>query len=181
MTGTVAPAPPLPAAPPTPPPQAAPPQAARWRNPWRALPRVRAGVQAAYLAFLLVVGWQFARFAGQVAGGGPVTAARPPAVEAFLPIAALLGLRRWLATGAWDEVHPAGLVILLSALATALLARKAFCSWVCPVGTISEILASLSQRLFGRKFRFEDDGAHEPRTQLRIATRAYHVRCTRRG
>src|SRR5512144_3438824 len=98
MPGTAAPAPAAPAASPPATVAPAPPPAPRWRNPWRALPRVRAGVQAAYLAFLLLVGWQFARFADQVAGDGPVTAARPPAVEAFLPIAALLGLRRWLAT-----------------------------------------------------------------------------------
>jgi polyferredoxin len=151
MTGTAAPAPPLPAAPPSPTAPPAPPPAARWRNPWRDLPRVRAGVQAAYLAFLLLVGWQFARFADQVAGEGPVTAARPPAVEAFLPIAALLGLRRWLTTGAWDEVHPAGLVILLAALATALLARKAFCSWVCPVGTASRALEWLGRKTLWRR------------------------------
>ena len=154
MTGTAAPAPAAAAASTTPPTATAapaPPPAARWRNPWRALPRVRAGVQAAYLAFLLLVGWQFARFAGQVAGGGPVTAARPPAVEAFLPIAALLGLRRWLATGAWDEVHPAGLVILLAALATAFLARKAFCSWVCPVGTLSRALEWVGRRTLWRR------------------------------
>lgn len=156
MTGTAAPAHTPAAAPPSNltslAPSAAPPAAShRWRNPWRALPRLRAGVQAAYLAFLLLVGWQFARFADQVSGGGPVTAARPPAVEAFLPIAALLGLRRWLATGAWDEVHPAGLVILLSALAVAFLARKAFCSWVCPVGTLSRALEWVGRRTLWRR------------------------------
>jgi ferredoxin len=32
-----------------------------------------------------------------------------------------------------------------------LLAKRAFCSWVCPVGTISEALAALSFRIFQRK------------------------------
>jgi polyferredoxin len=141
------------AAAPPPPPAPSPSQvaAARWRNPWRALPRVRAAVQGAYLAFLLLVGWQFARFADQVAGDGPITAARPPAVEAFLPIAALLGLRRWLATGQWDEVHPAGLVILLSALGVSLLARKGFCAWVCPVGTLSRAVEWVGRRTLWRR------------------------------
>lgn len=127
------------------------PAPARWRNPWRAIPRLRWAVQAAYLAFLALVGIDFARFVAQVRGGGPVTAARPPAVEAFLPISALVGLRRWLATGYWDDVHPAGLTILLGAVATALLARKAFCGWVCPVGTISRALEWLGSKLLWRR------------------------------
>ena len=122
----------------------------RWRNPWRALPRVRWAVQLAYLAFLLLTGWQFARFAAAAAGDGPLGAARPPAVEAFLPIAALLGLKRLLLTGAWDDVHPAGLAILLAALGTALLARKSFCAWVCPVGTLSRALEWLGRRTLWR-------------------------------
>jgi polyferredoxin len=112
---------------------------------------VRWAVQLAYLAFLLLVGWQVARFAAAAAGGGPIEASRPPAVEAFLPIAALLGLKRWVLTGAWDEIHPAGLTILLAALATALLARKAFCSWVCPVGTLSRALEWLGKRTLWRR------------------------------
>ena len=123
----------------------------RWQNPYRRLPQVRWAVQLAYLAFLVLVGFEFARFAGQVAGDGSVTAARPPSVEAFLPIAALVGLKRFLLTGYWDEVHPAGLTILLAAIATALVARKAFCSWVCPVGTISRAVEWVGRRTLWRR------------------------------
>jgi polyferredoxin len=123
----------------------------RWRNPWRPLPAVRWAVQGAYLAFLVLVGFEFARFFAQVSGGGEVLASRPPAVEGFLPIAALVGLRRFLATGAWDEVHPAGLTILLAAIGTGALARKAFCSWVCPVGTLSRALEWVGRRTLWRR------------------------------
>ncbi|HET9553037.1 MAG TPA: 4Fe-4S binding protein [Anaeromyxobacteraceae bacterium] len=134
-----APAPTAPAAPP------------RWKNPWRALPRLRWAVQLAYLAFLVLVGWEFVRFAGQAAGDGPITASRPPAVEGFLPIAALVGLRRLLATGYWDEVHPAGLTILLAAVGAAFAARKGFCAWVCPVGTVERALEALGRRTLWRR------------------------------
>ncbi len=123
----------------------------KWRNPWRALPQVRAVVQLVYLAFLALVGWQFTRYAGAVVGAGPIEAGRPSAVEAFLPISALLGLKRLVLTGQWDEIHPAGLTILLAALATALLARKAFCSWVCPVGTLSRGLEWLGRKTLWRR------------------------------
>ncbi len=123
----------------------------RWSNPYRHLPAVRWAVQGAYLAFLALVGWEFARFHAQAVAAGPLRAARPPAVEGFLPISALVGLKRFLATGAWDDVHPAGLTILLAAVASALLARKAFCSWICPVGTISRGLEWIGRRTLWRR------------------------------
>ncbi|HVI93912.1 MAG TPA: 4Fe-4S binding protein [Anaeromyxobacter sp.] len=123
----------------------------RWTNPHRLLPRARWAVQLAYLAFLAWVGVEFARFFALAAGEGPITAARPPAVEGFLPIAALVGLKRFLLTRYWDEVHPAGLTIFVAAIATAFLARKAFCSWVCPVGTISRALEWVGGKLLWRR------------------------------
>ena len=116
------------------------PRAPKWRNPHRWLPRARTAVQAAYLLFLALVGAEFAAWLAQVQAGGVVTRARPSAVEAFLPISALLGLKRFLLTGQWDDIHPAGLTIFAAALGTALIARKAFCSWMCPVGALSRAL-----------------------------------------
>ncbi len=108
-------------------------------------------MQAGYLVFLVAVGFQFARFFAEVGGDGPIAAARPPAVEAFLPISALVGLRRWIATGFWDEVHPAGLTILVAAIVASLVARKGFCAWVCPVGAISRALEWVGRRTLWRR------------------------------
>ncbi|MFT3917660.1 MAG: 4Fe-4S binding protein [Anaeromyxobacteraceae bacterium] len=113
--------------------------------------RVRLAVQAAYAAFLVLVGLEFARFVSQAVAEGPLTAPRPPAVEAFLPIAALLGLKRFLLTRYWDEIHPAGLTILVAALLTAFVARKAFCSWVCPVGLASRALEWVGKKTLWRR------------------------------
>lgn len=124
---------------------------AAWRNPFRILPQVRWIVQGAYLLFFILVGIEFHAFFRQVVSGGPVTARRPPAVEGFLPISALIGLKRFLLTGDFDPVHPAGLTILTAALACSLVARKAFCSWVCPVGTISRILEWAGGKLLWKR------------------------------
>jgi hypothetical protein len=107
-------------------------------------------VQGGFLLTIVLIGAEFARWVhglekGLVVGG------RPPGVEGFLPIAALLSLRHLLLTGEVHPAHPAGLVLLLLVLGLGLLAKKAFCSWVCPVGTLSEMLAALSRRLFGRR------------------------------
>jgi polyferredoxin len=124
-------------------------------NPHRALPLVRWGVQGGYLLFCLLIGIEFYRFHAQVLAGGPVAASRPGAVEAFLPISALMGLKRFLLTGRYDAIHPAGLTIFIAALVSAVLARKAFCSWICPVGTLSRGIEWLGDRTLRRKRRAE--------------------------
>jgi len=110
---------------------------------------VRHLAQAGLLLTVLLIGVQFTRWVHGLEAGRAV-GSRPAGVEGFLPIAALLALRHLLATGTVHPVHPAGLAILLAALGTGLVAKKAFCSWICPVGTLSEALAGLSHRLFGR-------------------------------
>ncbi len=108
---------------------------------------LRWGVQLFFVLLTLWIGCEFVLFYQQVRGMGAVTAHRPAGVEAFLPISALLGLKRWLLTGLWDDVHPAGLTLLLAFLVGTLMARRAFCSWICPIGTLSRGLEWLRHRL----------------------------------
>jgi polyferredoxin len=86
-------------------------------------------------------------------GGRTAAVSRPPGVEGWLPIASLMNLKVWLATGAPPRLHPAGMFLLLSFLAMSWVFRKSFCSWLCPVGTLSEYLWRLGRRAFGRNFR----------------------------
>lgn len=110
----------------------------------------RRGVQALFVAIVLWVGVRFALFVEAARRGEAVRLSRPPGVESFLPISGMLGLRHWLASGSLNTIHPAAVVLFLVAVATAVVARRAFCAWVCPVGSLSEGLASLGKRLFGR-------------------------------
>ncbi len=127
------------------------PAAARWRNPSSFLPALRWMVQGAYLLFFALVGIEFHTFYRQIVSGGTVSAYRPPAVEGFLPISALVSLKHFLLTGRYDEVHPAGLTILIAAIVSSFLARKVFCSWVCPVGGISRALEWAGKKTFWRR------------------------------
>lgn len=115
--------------------------------------RFRNAIQVAIAAFLLYSGWQFYLFVEHFNSGGQAPyVPRPAAVEAFLPLSALVALRAWLGTGVADNVHPAGVVILLAAVFTALLFGKGLCSWLCPVGALSEALWRLGRRVCGRSF-----------------------------
>lgn len=113
------------------------------------MPPPRTLVQALFLLIVCVIGYRFHVFVATLADPSAVTAPRPAGVDAFLPISSLMGLIHWIRTGAPNTVHPAGLVLFLLIVATALLARRGFCSWVCPVGTVSEFLHKAGKRLLG--------------------------------
>jgi len=115
---------------------------------WRVL------VQWGFLLWCLFLGVQFWLFVDHYQSGasGPGYV-RPPGVEGFLPIGALISFKAWLLSGETDPVHPAALVVFVSILLMSLLAKKSFCSWLCPVGTLSEALWKAGMRLFGRSFR----------------------------
>jgi polyferredoxin len=116
---------------------------------WGTVSRIRMMVQICFSLFCLVAGYRFYQFYGWATGQTEVYTARPASVEAFLPISALLGLKRLLLKGIWDEVHPAGLAIFISALILAIILRKGFCGWICPIGFVSNVLEKLGRKLGG--------------------------------
>lgn len=128
------------------------------RLPWalRCLARLRGdtqflrlAVQLAFIALCLWIGVEFSLFMQWgLSGGTAPFVERPPGAEAFLPISALMGLLHGLHSGALNMVHPAGTVILVAIIGVSVLLKKSFCSWMCPVGTLSEWLARLGRRLF---------------------------------
>jgi polyferredoxin len=112
---------------------------------------LRWAFQAAFLALNVWIGVEFYLFVRHhETGGASLAVARPPGVEGWLPIASLMNLKVLLATGQLPELHPAGVLLIIAFLAISFLWRKAFCSWLCPVGTVSEWLWRAGRRAFGR-------------------------------
>lgn len=112
-------------------------------------------VQIIFSLYLLYIGWEFYQFVEYLKTPGVNlnnVPTRSPAVEGFLPIYALMSLKGWLSTGVFDQLRPAALVIFLAIIFTALIARKGFCSWLCPVGTISELSGKVGRSLTKRNF-----------------------------
>jgi polyferredoxin len=115
---------------------------------------LRRSVQTAFLVLNIWIGVEFYLFVRYYeTGGRTVWSARPPGVEGWLPIASLMNLKLWVATGRVPVIHPAGMFLLLAFLAMSVAARKSFCSWVCPVGAVSEKLWETGRSTFGRNFR----------------------------
>ena len=114
---------------------------------------LRRSFQGAFLALNVWIGTQFYYWVRQFEpGGAPTSLHRPAGVEGWLPIAALMNLKYFVLTHRVPTLHPAGMFLLLAFLAMSFLFRKAFCSWLCPVGTISEYLWQLGRKLFRRNF-----------------------------
>ena len=105
-------------------------------------------VQYLFLATVVLIGIKFTLFVGQLERGMTPTISRPPGIEAFLPISSLISLKYWLVGGVFNQVHPAGLIIFSMALATGLLLKRGFCSWICPFGLLTEYLNRLHKLIF---------------------------------
>ena len=110
-------------------------------------------VQYFFLAVIVLIGVQFSLFVSQLEKGNLPTITRPAAIEAFLPISSLISFKYWLFTGIFNPIHPSGLIIFLSILATALLLKRGFCSWVCPFGLLTEYLNRLHRFIFRKDIK----------------------------
>jgi polyferredoxin len=113
--------------------------------------RVRLMVQGAFILLNVFLGAQFyyfVRFFESGAAGSHVS--RPAGVDGWLPIAGLMNVRYLLATGHIPAIHPAAMVLFLIFVAMSLVLKRAFCGWLCPVGTLSEYLWKAGRKLFGR-------------------------------
>ncbi len=108
----------------------------------------RRAIQILFSLIAVNIGFQFYLFISPMEMGIIPGINRPPGVEAFLPIGALVSLKHFVFTGSINRIHPSGLVIFLIICMTAIVAKKGFCSWVCPFGLLSEYLAKLHGLIF---------------------------------
>ena len=106
---------------------------ARYVQPLRIL------IQFCFLGFMLWLGVRFCQFVDYFRSGAVTPfVPRPDGIEGFLPISGLLGTASWLKGNGINAIHPAAVVIFLTVLLVALLLRRSFCSWICPVAVVSE-------------------------------------------
>ena len=113
--------------------------------------QVRRVVQFAFLALNVWIAIEFSMWVRYFESQGQTRyIERPAGVDGWLPIAGLMNLKYFLTTHRFPLVHPAAMVLAAVFLLSSLLLKKSFCSWLCPVGTVSEYLWKLGRRLFRR-------------------------------
>jgi polyferredoxin len=112
---------------------------------------IRFCVQLFFGTIALWVGIQFVMWVRYFESGGTtVRVERPDGVEAWLPIASLMNLKALILTRSVPGMHAAGMFMLIAFLTISIVYRKAFCSWICPIGTVSEWLWQTGQTFFKR-------------------------------
>jgi len=111
--------------------------------------RIRSLVQ---LSFIVLNGWLgiqfYLWFRFFLVGGHGLPVHRPPGAEGWLPIAGLMNFKYLLTTGHIPDMHPAAMFLFMAFVTISIVAKKAFCSWLCPIGTLSEYLWKLGRRIF---------------------------------
>lgn len=117
--------------------------------------RLRYAVQLAFLLFTVFIGYRFYQFVLHFEVPGSPYVPRPDSVDGFLPIGGLMSLKYFLFTGIIEPVHPAAFILFVSAIAVSALAKKGFCGWICPVGTLSEYVWKAGRKVMRRNLTIE--------------------------
>lgn len=116
--------------------------------------KTRHWVQGVFVALNVWIGAQFYFWVRYFERGGhAMYVSRPVGVEGWLPIAGLMNLKYFLVTGDVPMIHPAAMILLIAFLAISVLMKKAFCSWLCPIGTLSESLWKLGRKIVRKNVR----------------------------
>ncbi|GKX60769.1 4Fe-4S binding protein [Leminorella grimontii] len=122
-------------------------------NDWRNASTWRRATQFLLLAFNIYIGVAFYFWVRYFeTGGASIYVPRPGGIEGWLPIAGLMNLKFAWETHQLPPVHAAAMLLLVAFILISLLLKKSFCSWLCPIGTLSELVGALGKRLFGRNF-----------------------------
>ena len=124
------------------------------RNSERSIQKIRFIVQSLFALLCIWIGIEFYQFVQFLESGGAAAFTnRPPGVDGFLPISSLMSFYLFVATGHIHQAHPAGLFILFAIVLISLLFGKAFCSWLCPIGFLSEIIADFWKKIFRKNIQ----------------------------
>lgn len=107
-------------------------------------------IKIAFLAYFVFACVQLMRFLAWLEGRGPLVG-RPEIVAGLLPVGHFTSFFAMLRGGGWDTLLPAGLIIIVGALAASVLFKRGFCGWICPVGTVWEVFSAIGRRLLGER------------------------------
>lgn len=124
------------------------------RNTEKSVQKYRFWVQMGFVLLCIWIGIEFHFFVESLESGNPSTVTgRPAGVEGFLPISALMSLYYFFLSGEIHQAHPAGFMILIGIISVSFLFGKSFCSWMCPVGFISELVGDFGDKIAKKLFK----------------------------
>jgi len=124
------------------------------RNKEKPVQKYRFYVQLAFGLLCLWIGVEMFLFIQYLESGGTTGFFnRPPGVDGFLPISSMMSFYLFLMTGELHLAHQAGVFIFFGIVLMSLVVGKSFCSWLCPVGFLSELIGDFGQKIFKKKIK----------------------------
>lgn len=124
------------------------------RNDEKGIQKTRFIVQSLFAALCIWIGVEFYFFIQYLeSNGASAFYSRPPGVDGFLPISSFMSFYHFLMTGEIHSAHPAGFFIFLSIILMSLVFGKSFCSWLCPIGFLSELVGDFGEKFFKRRLK----------------------------
>jgi polyferredoxin len=124
------------------------------RNKEKGIQKVRFIVQILFALLCIWIGIEFYQFTQYLeTNGAAAFSSRPPGVEGFLPISSFMSFYFLLTNGQIHSAHPAGFFIFLAIVLVSLVFGKSFCSWLCPVGFLSELIGDFGKKIFKKNIK----------------------------
>ena len=125
------------------------------KNKGKGIQKIRFVVQTLFALLCIWIGIEFYQFIHFLEmNGTAVFSSRPPGVDGFLPISSFMSFYLFLMTGQIHSAHPAGFFIFFAIVLMSLVFGKAFCSWLCPVGFLSELIGDFGKKIFKKDLKF---------------------------
>jgi polyferredoxin len=124
------------------------------KNTEKPIQKIRFIVQTIFALLCIWIGVEFSQFVAYLESNGVSEFnSRPPGVEGFLPISAMMSVYYFIMSGNIHPVHPAGFFIFLAIVGMSFVFGKSFCSWMCPVGFLSELIGDFGEKLHMKIFK----------------------------
>ena len=124
------------------------------RNKEKGIQKIRFIVQILFALLCIWIGFEFYHFVHFLEMNGTAAfSSRPPGVDGFLPISSFMSFYLFLMTGQIHSAHPAGFFIFFAIVLMSLVFGKAFCSWLCPVGFLSELIGDFGKKIFKKDLK----------------------------
>lgn len=124
------------------------------RNNERGIQKLRFVVQTIFALLCIWIGIEFFFFIQYLETNGASSfLERPPGADGFLPISSLMSFYLFIVSGEIHIAHPAGLFIFMAILIMSFVFGKSFCSWLCPVGYLSEIIADVWKKILKKNIQ----------------------------